>query len=129
MLRKQILKFLLVGMINTIVYYALYSFFIYLGINYKLAVLFATLLGILFSFKTFSIYVFQEMGYKVFVKFILVYTILYFVNIYLISILEGNNIYLAGIIAIVPVSMLTFILNKWYVFNRKVIINGRNING
>lgn len=116
-------------MINTIVYYALYSFFIYLGINYKLAVLFATLLGILFSFKTFSIYVFQEMGYKVFVKFILVYTILYFVNIYLISILEGNNIYLAGIIAIVPVSMLTFILNKWYVFNRKVIINGRNING
>jgi len=128
-LRKQILKFLLVGMINTIVYYALYSFFIYLGINYKLAVLFATLLGILFSFKTFSIYVFQEMGYKVFVKFILVYTILYFVNIYLISILEGNNIYLAGIIAIVPVSMLTFILNKWYVFNRKVIINGRNING
>lgn len=118
MLKKQISKFLLVGILNTIVYYALYSLFIYLEFDYKLAVLFATLSGVLFSFKTFGKFVFNNSDKNLIYKFLFSYSILYLFSIIFISIFEKIffNYYISGFFATLCCAVLSFIFNKWYVF-------------
>lgn len=118
MLKKQILKFLLVGIINTGVYYALYSFFIYLKFDYKWAVLFATISGAFFSFKTFGKFVFKNSNKNIIYKFLFSYSILYLFSIAFINIFEKIffNYYISGFFATLCCAILSFILNKWYVF-------------
>ncbi|MDQ7062031.1 MAG: GtrA family protein [Sulfurimonas sp.] len=121
MLKKQIISFLLVGIINTIVGYSLYALFIYLGFSYILSVLFATILGVLFNFKTIGKFVFKSKSDNAILKFILVYSIVFVVNIVIIKIFKGYefNDYLSGLFAIIPASAISFILNKYYVFKDK----------
>lgn len=120
MLKKQIISFIIVGIINTLFGYAIYAFFITLGFNYVLSVVFSTILGVLFNFKTIGKYVFQSHDNGLIVKFFGVYTIVFFVNISIIKLFKvyGYNDYIAGLIALVPTASLSFILNKYYVFKR-----------
>ncbi len=120
-MKKQIINFLIIGSINTIFYYAIYSALIYIDIDYKLSVLIATMIGVFFSFKTFGKYVFNNSDKMLLYKFFLVYIILYISNILLISIMQStlHNYYISGLIATVCCAVLSFILNKWYVFNKK----------
>ncbi|WP_373034642.1 GtrA family protein [Sulfurimonas sp.] len=118
MLKKQIIRFIAVGIVNTLVYYFLYSLFIYLEFDYKLAVLFSSLIGMLFSFITFGRYVFSNNNKKLIGKFFLVYAILYVCNIGIISLVEViiHNYYISGFLATICCAILSFILNKWYVY-------------
>lgn len=120
-MKKQIISFLIIGSINTIFYYAIYSALIYINIDYKFSVLIATLVGVFFSFKTFGKYVFNNSNKWLLYKFFLVYIILYISNISLISIMQSkfNNYYISGFIATICCAILSFILNKGYVFNEK----------
>jgi len=117
-LRKQIFSFILVGILNTIVGYVLYALFIYLGLEYILSVLFATILGVMFNYKTIGKFVFNSKNKYSAIKFILVYVIVFIVNISVIKIFKiyGFNDYLAGFFAIIPASIVSFVLNKFYVF-------------
>ncbi len=118
MLKKQILNFILVGVINTLFGYSLYALFIYIGFNYSLSLLYATVLGVLFNFKTIGKYVFNSKENKTIIKFILVYISIYLINLTLIKLFKSfdfNN-YIAGFCAIIPASVLSFVLNKHYVF-------------
>jgi putative flippase GtrA len=119
-LDKQIVNFIKVGVINTVFYYLLYSVLIFLGLNYKIAVFLATIIGILFSFKTFGKFVFNNEDKNLVFKFILVYIILYFVNIGLIGIFKNyeTDLYISGLFATLLCAALSFILNKWYVFKK-----------
>jgi putative flippase GtrA len=123
MLQKQILKFIAVGVVNTIFGYALYAFFIFLGLHYMLAVLLATIAGVLFNFKTIGHYVFDSKDSKLLLKFIMVYTVVYGMNIGLIRLFTLWNIdfYTAGFLAVVPCAVISFILNKRFVFRTKVM--------
>lgn len=118
-MKSEAIRFLFIGIINTIFYYALFSILIYVKFDYKLAVLFATIIGVLFSFKTFSKYVFNNKNYKLIFRFLLSYSILYFVNIYLIDMFIYLNEYIAGLIALIPITIFTYLLNKYFVFNKK----------
>ena len=118
MLKKQIFNFILVGILNTIFGYTLYALFIYLGFDYILSVFFATILGVLFNFKTIGNFVFNSKNNNTLVKFILVYTIVFSVNVLTIKIFKSYefNDYVAGFFGIIPASIISFILNKYYVF-------------
>ena len=118
MLSSQVLKFISIGALNTIFYYFLYSCFIYFSFDYKLAVLFATLIGMFFSFKTFGKFVFNNNNNNLIYRFILVYMILYLLNILLITILElyFTNYYLSGFMATIICAFFSFIINKYFVF-------------
>jgi len=120
-LKKQVISFILVGILNTIVGYSLYAFFIFLGFNYLLSVLFATILGIIFNFKTIGKLVFNNSNKKLFFKFIITYIIVFFINVFFIKIFRsyGLNDYLAGFLAILPCAIISFMLNKYYVFKEK----------
>jgi len=121
MLKKELIQFFIIGMINTIVYYSLFSLFIYVEFDYKIAVFLATLIGVFFSYKTFGKFVFNHHDNKRIFRFILVYIILYFVNIFVVKMMYIfiENYYSAGLIATLVCAILSFILNKWFVFKKE----------
>jgi len=118
MLKQQVIRFIAVGIVNTLFGYGIYALLIYLGLNYMVAVLFATVAGVLFNFKTIGRYVFKSNDSSLLLKFIIVYTVIYGINVGLIRFFSLWNIdyYTAGFLAIVPCAAISFILNKLFVF-------------
>jgi putative flippase GtrA len=107
-----------VGLLNTVVGYGLFAGFIALGFSYPLAVLFATILGVLFNFKSIGVLVFRNPDNRLIFRFVGVYTLLYFINVALIALIKilGANDYLAGFLALGPVALFSFLLNKYFVY-------------
>lgn len=121
---KRFLKFLWVGIINTIFGYVIYSLLIFFNIYYILAMLFSTVVGVLFNFKTIGRLVFNHKENSAMIKFIGVYSVLYALNIGIIKTVMflGGGSYLGGLVAIVIAAPVAFILNKKFVFGE----NGEN---
>ncbi len=116
--KQQILRYLFVGMLNTLFGYTWYAIFIALGLQYPIALLLSTVIGVLFSFMTIGKFVFKSSNHLLVFKFIGVYVLLYFFNITLIKLLKqvSPDLYLTGFIAIISSAALGFILNKHLVF-------------
>ena len=116
---EQFITFLFVGALNTLVGYLLYSFFVWLGFNYIWAPLFATILGVLFNFKTIGGIVFKTKNNRLIGKFFAVYAIVYICNVAglkTLSYCHISNPYMAGAILVLPLAFLGFFLNKKWVF-------------
>ena len=120
MIKKQIFNFILVGVVNTIFGYSVYALFISLGFDYVISTLIATVIGILFNFKTIGKYVFDSTNNSLIFKFFSVYVVVFLLNILIIKISKsyGYNDYISGAIALLPSASLSFLLNKFYVFER-----------
>lgn len=121
MLSKEFYRFIVTGILNTLVGYSLYALLIYLGLAYPLAVLFSTILGVLFNYLTIGKVVFVHEGESRLLPFISVYIIVYALNIYGLWQLEFigiENKYVAGAILLVPLAALSFVLNKFWVFKK-----------
>ena len=74
-------KFLITGLLNTIVGYSIYAIFIALSVPYLTALFLATIMGIFFNYFSFGHLVFKSKGsFIVFVKFAVTYSFIYFVN-------------------------------------------------
>jgi putative flippase GtrA len=116
----QVFRFVLVGLVNTLVGYSLYALFVYIGFGYVYALGMATVLGILFNFHTIGKLVFGSSNYSLIVKFIIVYAIVFGLNVMLIEymIRLRFSAYVAGASAIIPSAAISFILNKYFVFKR-----------
>jgi putative flippase GtrA len=119
---KKFQKFLIVGVINTIFSYSLYAFFLSLGIHYGVAVLLSTILGVLFNFKTIGKFVFNNGSNRLIFKFIAPYVVIYFLNIGSLRVFDffDFNMYFAGFIVTIYLSLVSFYLNKKFVFNQKI---------
>jgi putative flippase GtrA len=118
----EIIRFILVGMVNTIFGYSCYAFFLFIGMHYSIAVFFATILGVFFNFKTFGKFVFKVDKNVLIFKFIVVYFVIYFVNVFAIKIFTflGYDLYVSGVFSIIIVAVCSYILNKNIVFNKGV---------
>lgn len=120
-LPEQFVSFLLVGVLNTLVGYGLYTFFVWVGCNYIWAPFFSTVLGILFNFKTIGVIVFQSHNNRLIGKFFGVYAIVYICNVLglkCLAVCGVENMYLSGAVLVVPLALLSFILNKKWVFKK-----------
>lgn len=120
-LKRQLLSFLLVGILNTAFGYSLFALFIYLGLYYPLAVLLSTILGVLFNFKTIGKLVFGSSDNGLIFRFILVYVITYLLNIFFLWLFKRlgfENMYLNGFVLLIPLAAVSFLLNKFFVFRR-----------
>ena len=118
---EQFVLFLVMGGINTVFYYALYSLLIYAGLHYAVAVGIATVCGVLFNFQTFGRVVFKDFQRRLLGRFIGVYGIVYAANVAGLKMLETvglENKYIAGAVLVLPVALLGYVLNKRFVFNR-----------
>jgi len=120
MKNNKIIKFIITGIINTVFYFILYSIFIFMGLDYKMAVFIATVIGVFFSFKMFGKFVFNNEDKSVLNKFILLYIVLYLFNIFFVGFFENifNNYYTSGLIATALCAIISFVLNKLYVFKK-----------
>ena len=120
MLAQQAFRFILVGVINTTVGYSLYALFIYLGLSYTYALGIATILGVMFNFQTIGRLVFKSRDGALMYKFIFVYCIVFCTNLGLINIIVrlGLSAYIAGALALLPATVISFVLNKYFVFKR-----------
>ncbi len=117
----QFFRFLIVGVVNTAFGYAVYTLFLCLGIQYQLASLGALMCGVVFSFNTQKKFVFNSTKDGAFVRFVFCWSVIYLFNISLISkcISYGFDAYISGAIAIVPVTLFSYFLQKLVVFKSK----------
>lgn len=115
------IRFLAIGVVNTGFSYAVYAGLVYAGINYALSNLASLILGILFSFRTQSKFVFSLGGPAVFLRYLVVWAIIYCINVAIIGLLLklGMSSYSAGALAILPVAVMSYFLQKLLVFSNK----------
>ncbi len=115
------IKFVLVGIINTMFGYGLFAFLLYCNIHYALASVLATIISVLFNFKTTGTLVFKNHDNRLIFKFVSVYcftTILSIIGLKIAKIF-GENLYFAGLILTGIMAIITFILQKKYVFRKE----------
>lgn len=117
---NQFFRFLAVGVVNTGFSYGVYAVLLFFELEYKLANLGALVLGIIFSFNTQGRFVFKNANYNLFFRFLLCWVGVYFFNIYLIGIFIGLsfNSYVSGAFALIPVTLFSYVIQKFIVFGR-----------
>ena len=118
---EQFILFLIMGGVNTVFYYSLYSLLIYAGLHYAAAVAVAAVCGVLFNFQTFGRVVFKDFQSRLLGRFIGVYIVVYIANVAGLKLLEIAGLadkYIAGAVLVLPVALLGYVLNKTFVFNR-----------
>jgi len=115
---SRLFKFLLVGGLNTLFGYSLFAVLIYAGLHYTVAVFIGTIIGVVFNFKTTGKLVFKSHDNSLIWKFFGVYGVIYLLNIIGLYLLEkiSIDIYIAGMILILPMALVSFGLNKRFVF-------------
>ena len=111
----------MVGGINTLFGYSAFALFIFMGVHYALASFLSTVLGVLFNFKTTGVLVFQNKDNGLLFRFFGVYSVVYVCNVLMLKVLGevGVDMYMAGAVVIVPLAILSFVLNKLFVFEVK----------
>ncbi len=117
-LDSMFIRFILIGITNTLFGYGIYFLLIKFQLHFSLALLISTSLGIAFNFKTIGIFVFKESKNSLIFKFTVVYGLLYFLNVLGIKFLNeiGYSFELSGLIMLPLMAILSFILNKNLVF-------------
>ena len=117
-MNKQLVKFLLVGGLNTLFGYAVFAVLISTGLHYTIAVFIGTIIGVLFNFKTTGKLVFDSHDNTLIWKFFAVYGIIYLLNIIGLYFFKkiSVDLYLAGAILILPMALVSYGLNKRFVF-------------
>jgi putative flippase GtrA len=119
LLQIKLFRFLLVGVLNAAFGYGCFAGFLYLGLHYSAALLLATILGIAFNFKSTGALVFGSKNNKLIFRFVAGYGVVYGTNVGGIAALKllGVDPYVAGMALIVPMALLSFVINNRFVFN------------
>lgn len=118
MLDSQLIRFLLVGGLNTVVGYSIFAFFVWAGLSYQIAIGLATVLGVAFNFQSTGRLVFGGARWSQLVRFVAAYAAVYLVNIGAVALLlrAGLNVYLANAVVILPLALMAFVLQRRFVF-------------
>jgi putative flippase GtrA len=114
----QLLRFLVVGGINTLFGYGIFALFILLHMNYVWAALLGQVCGVLFNFKTYGVLVFKNKNNRLILRFFGAYLVTYLLTIGFLKIFNiyGVNNLVAGAILLLPMALISFLLNKRFVF-------------
>lgn len=118
---RKFIKFIFVGILNTLFSYFLYSLFVYMGLIPNIALFLQYIFGVLWNFKTTGVLVFNNHENKRIFKFILCYIFTFSINslfLYLLAEKIKLNEYLSQAILIPPIALTSFILLKYWVFKK-----------
>jgi putative flippase GtrA len=116
------LKFILVGLLNTIFAYTLFAILILFKMNTFFSLFISTTAGVVFNFITFGHLVFKLKSSKLmFSKFIFTYFISYMMNVYLLKSFMDFfycNTFVAQIIALPFVVFFNWISMNYWVYKK-----------
>lgn len=120
MISPQFARYLMVGVANTALSYLVYSLLLWLGLAFQWANLGALIVGILFGFSTQSRFVFSNDDWSKLPPYTLLWASMYLSNIFLIGLLKKAelNDYVAGLIAMPPIVLLSFVAQRNYIFRK-----------
>ncbi|MDR1417306.1 MAG: GtrA family protein [Prevotellaceae bacterium] len=120
MLQKQLVRYLMVGVLNTAFGYGVYALLIWAGAHYTLATLVSTVLGILFNFKMYGTLVFKNKSNRLILKYLAVYGFLYLCgNLWIFFFKKiGVDAYTSGACWLIPNALLGFVLNRMFVYKK-----------
>lgn len=120
MLQSQLVRYLMVGGLNTAFGYGVYALLIWVGTHYTVATLVSTVAGILFNFKTYGALVFRNRSNKLLLRFLVVYGMLYLCSNAWIFLFEqvGVHPYASGALWLLPNALLGFALNRRFVYRK-----------
>lgn len=117
---NRFLRFLLVGVLNTLFGYGVFVTLSLAGASYYLSTLLATVLGVLFNFKTIGKLVFKNHDNKLIFSFFAVYGIIYLLNVSGLKLILswGMNVFVAQATLLFPLAVVSYFLNKTFVFKQ-----------
>ena len=116
---SRILRFLLVGGINTLFGFAVFTLLIVSGVVVWISVFVSMLAGTAFNFLTTGGYVFRDLSLNRFPLFLFFYLTVFAINLFLIdylSIFFTNKILLQALISPL-LAMISYFLMSCFVFN------------
>lgn len=116
----KIVRFLLVGGLNTLVGFLVFSLSIYLSNgNIGLSLAANIGVGILFNYVTYGLGVFRSFGRKQFAKFVLAYAFLYLLNYAVLQLMQGYqmNLYIGQFLNVLYLAPLSY-----FIFNKVVFL-------
>ncbi len=116
--QSQGLRFIVVGIGNTVVSYCIYAGIVFIGWGFRWANLVALVIGIIFSFKSQGRLVFLKNDNRLFLRFLLSWVFIYVGTIAVIGHLvqSGINEYYAGLLALPFSATLSYLSQKYFVF-------------
>lgn len=115
----RVLKFLMVGALNTAVGYSIFVVCLWAGLHYSASIAIATVLGTLFNFKSTGNLVFESSDNSRLYRFLAAYFVVYVINVAGVGmlVLFGVPEWLAGLTLLLPLALLSYILTSRYVFH------------
>ncbi len=119
----QFFRFLIIGVLNTLIGYIIFSISYYFLSNQNFAVIISYVGGILFNYNSYAKLVFYHKPDKIkIIIFITIYCTILVLNVILLQQLVsmGINVYLSQFICIFIVVPSLYLLLKKYVYVRKV---------
>lgn len=117
-LSLQFLRFLVVGLLNTLFGYSIFAGLTLAGVSPTLALLLTYVVGVLFNFVTTRRFVFNQSARASLWRFIGAYILIYFFNLGLYKIFEPSGLLPLWVQALcLPVvAVFSFLLFKFQVF-------------
>jgi putative flippase GtrA len=115
----RFVRFLIVGGLNTAFGYGAYAALLAVGLHYAAALLLATIAGVCFNFVMTGGLVFDRaLRARTMPRFFAAYAVIYAANVALIALLDetGIDAYAAGLLALLPMALLSFFLMRHFVF-------------
>jgi len=114
----QFARFLVVGLLNTAFGQGVFALLVLAGLHHLVALLLATIAGVLFNFQTLGRLVFRDPDRRRLGRFIAGYAVIYAVNSIALDVLirGGLEAIPAQLILTLPVALLSFAINRLLVF-------------
>ena len=121
---RQMVRYFAVGAFNTVLAYGVFSLLLRLGVHYTLATLLGGISAMLAGYKFMKELVFKSQSRHAFFKFIFIFTAMYFINIFIqFMTRKAMNPYLAGAVASLACALLSYFLNRRFVFGHKAALS------
>lgn len=120
-IRFTFVRFVLVGVLNTIFGAAVYSVALFVGCSYVVATLISNVLGVIFNFKTIGTMVFDSHDNRLIWKFVICYVLAFLLQLLLIKLLltvTPLNKYWCGYIAMPMVALFSYFFQKDFVYKK-----------
>ena len=116
----HLIRFVLVGVLNTTFSYLIYAGLLYVGLGYQLANFLALVVGILFSFKTQGHLVFDNPDNRLLGRFVVSWALIYLCTITLIGWIMtwGVDAYSAGALSLPFSVALSYSTQRYFVFSQ-----------